>query len=331
MTTPSPVFRTSAYRAQGLLRNYGIAYSDQLPLLVSGKEFAQGGHFGVEIPAVNTFKAIEATINLLKRENVYCSRFNETLGSHLLSDSEIHEMLSICKENRIGILFSVGPRPEYDIKASFYRSQFGLEMGRRLNNNDAIRQAVEEVLRVCDLGCRGVTIYDPGLLRILTRLKADGILPGNLLLKASTHCMITNSEIARIYEENGATSITTAHDLGLPMLSSIRQRCEIPLDVPTDVYKSKGGFIRFYELAEIIQVASPVMLKMGASVQAHPYDAVKDDLAIERVKRIQVGLEILARNIPEHLRHISPVDLQVCLPQIEKEEDYDCILRRVAQ
>ncbi|MBY0358157.1 MAG: U32 family peptidase [Candidatus Obscuribacterales bacterium] len=306
----------SASRASGVLKHYGIAANDQEPLVVSHQEFSRGGHYGIEIPAVNSFKSLEITINALKREGIQCTRFNETLGSHLLSDSEVKEMLAICRHNQIGILFSVGPRPEYDIKASFYRSQFGLEMGRRLNNSDAIRQSIEEVLRLVDFGCRGFTVYDIGLFRILNQMKIDGILPKELLLKASTHCMVTNSETAKVYEENGATSVTTAHDLGLGMLGSIRKRCGLPLDVPTDVYKSKGGFIRFYELSEIIQIASPVILKMGASVQGHPYDTVKDELCLERVKRIKIGLEILGRNIPSDLRFIDSTDPQVCLPAI---------------
>ncbi len=316
MTTSSRIVKISASKAKSALERYGISSSDLAPLVVSDKQFSRGGHYGVEIPAVNTFRQVEAAIKALKDSGTYCTRFNETLGSHLLCDAEITEILSICKENGIGILLSVGPRPEYDIKASFYRSQFGLEMGRRLNNSDAIRQAIEEAIRVTELGVRGITIYDPGLLRILSDLKKDGVLPPDLLLKASTHCMVTNSEIARIYEELGATSVTTAHDLGLPMLCSIRRRCTIPIDVPTDVYKSKGGFIRFYELAEIIQVASPVILKMGASVQAHPYDAVKDELTYERISRIKVGLEILFRNIPYQLKLIDSSDPQICIPAI---------------
>lgn len=306
----------SAVQAQGILERLGIAASDYAPLTASHRGFEKGGHYGVEIPAVNSLRSIELTIKTLKNYGVYCTRFNETLGSHLLSDAEIKEILHICRENEIGILFSIGPRPEYDVKASFARSQFGLEQGRRINNNDAIRHAVEEALRLSELGCRGITFYDLGLLRILNQLKHNGVLPANILFKASTHCMITNSETARAYEENGATSITTAHDLGLPMIAAIRQRCHIPLDVPTDVYKSKGGFIRFYELSEIVQIAAPVILKMGASVQGHPYDAVKDELSIERVRRIQRGLEILGRHLPDHLRRINPADNQVCLPQI---------------
>jgi len=311
--TTQKAITISASRGKDILNKYGIAFGDDVPLVVSNKEFELGGHFGVEIPAVNTFRNIELTIKLMKQENVYCTRFNETVGAHLLCDSEVKEILSICKENGIGILFSCGPRPEYDTKSSFYRSQFGLEQGRRLNNNDAMRQSIEEVLRLSDLGCRGVTVYDIGLLRILNQMKLDGLLPEDFLFKASTHCMVTNSEIAKIHEDTGYTSLTTAHDLSLHMLQAMRQRVHVPLDVPTDVYKSKGGFIRFYELSEIIQTASPVMLKMGASVQGHPYDAVKEDMIHERVRRIKVGQDILAKNMPEHIKRINPKDKQVCL------------------
>lgn len=306
--------KISANKAKEILIKYNITTTDQIPLTLSKQEFKKGGHYGVEIPVINNFSVLTKTIKLLKEENVYCSRFNETHGSHLLSDSEISEMLHLCRENKYGILFSIGPRPEYDIKASFYRSDFGLEMGRRLNNNDAIRVAVEESLRLAELGCKGIIFYDIGVLSILIRMQKDGLLPEDMVFKSSTHCMVTNALIAQIYKENGASSITTAHDLGLPMLQSIRQTVDTPLDVPTDVYKSKGGFIRFYELSEIVQIASPVMLKMGASVQGHPYDSIKEELVKERVKRVKIGQEILIKHLPNYYKKMDNQDIQFAMP-----------------
>ena len=304
----------SANRAQKILTKYNISATDQVPLVTSSREFKAGGHYGVEIPVINNLHILSKTIKLLKEEGIYCSRFNETHGSHLLSDGEITEMLHACRENMYGILFSIGPRPEYDIKASFYRSDFGLEMGRRLNNNDAIRAAIEESLRLADLGCRGIIVYDIGVLRVLVRMQKDNLLPQDMVFKSSTHCMVTNSLIAQIYEENGISSITTAHDLGLAMLQTIRQAVRVPLDVPTDVYKSKGGFIRFYELSEIIQIASPVMLKMGASVQDHPYGSTNEDLIKARVQRVKIGQEILTKHLPSWYKKMDRADLNFAMP-----------------
>lgn len=281
------------------LQNKNYPYTDNIILNKSTSEFDHGGQYGVEIPVINNPNVVEKTIKAIKDKGIYVTRFNETIGSFLLSDQEIKEMLSICYENNYGIIISMGPRPEYDIKGSFYRSQFGLEMGRRINNNDAIKACAEEAIRLAELGCRGITVYDLGILKMLNQMRSDNLLPQEMIFKTSTHCMVTNPFVASIFAENGADSITTAHDLGIPIIHEIRRmNKDLALDIPIDVYKSKGGFIRFYELSEIVQIASPVMLKMGASAQNHPYDSLGEKTIIDRVDRVARGLEILDKYLP---------------------------------
>lgn len=281
------------------LRRKSYPYSDSAPLSRSSGEFETGGQYGVEIPVVNTLAELELIVKLISDRGLYVTRFNETLGSHLLSDAELADMLTLSRENGYGMLISMGPRPEYDTKSAFYRTSFGLEMGRQINNSDAIRACTEEAIRLAELGCRGITVYDIGILRLLDEMRRDGTLPTDMIFKTSSHCMPTNPFLARIFSENGADSITLAHDLGLPMIHEMRRlNAGLPFDVPTDVYRAKGGFIRFYELAEIVQVAAPVMLKMGASVQGHPYDPAHEGRARDRVERVARGLEMLDRHLP---------------------------------
>lgn len=296
------------------LMDQGYPYKDQLELMRSGRTYDCGGFYGVEIPVINSFEVLEGTIRAIKDEGIEVTRFNETLGSLLLSDGEIKDMLALCSEKGYGILFSMGPRPEYDVKSSFARSQFGLEMGRRINNNDGIRASVEEAVRLSELGCRGITVYDVGVMSVLNEMRQQGYLPADMIFKTSTHCMATNPFLAKIMAQNGADSVTTAHDLGLPVIQEIRRlNSDLALDVPTDVYKSKGGFIRFYELSEIVQIASPVMLKMGASAQGHPYDAVGEKTTRERVRRVAQGLHYLNKYLPQ-LQRISPTSKHYALP-----------------
>ncbi|WP_420118516.1 hypothetical protein [Micromonospora sp.] len=286
--------------ARDWLAGKGYPFTDNVEFHRSAGEFDGGGQFGVEIPAVNSMRDLEIMVKLLNEHGVRVTRFNETLGSFLLSDAELTDMFALCRENDHGIVVSLGPRPEYDTKSAFYRTGFGLEMGRQINNSDGIRACVAEALRLAALGCRGITVYDIGVLRVLAELRSDGLLPADLVFKTSSHCMPTNPFLARIFAENGADSITLAHDLGLPMIQEIRRlNPELPMDVPTDVYRTKGGFIRFYELAEIVQIAAPVMLKMGASVQEHPYDPPSEARTVERVRRVARGLEMLDRHLPD--------------------------------
>lgn len=284
-------------RARLWLMNHGYPYSDNIELLQSSKQFPGGGNFAVEIPVINNLEILESTISALKEEGIPCTRFNETHGSILLSDDEIREMLCVCAENNYGIAFSIGPRPEYDRKAAFYRGKFGLEQGRRVNNNDAIANSVEEVLRLVDLGCRGVIVYDMGVMRILSEMRKSGFLPRDLFFKASSHCIVSNPVTAKIWEELGVDSVTVLHDVDLIVLQEMRRMTNgLILDVPIDAYDDKGGFIRFNEIPEIVQVAAPVILKMGASAQVNPYDQVNPKTIKKRVSRVALGLEYLERS-----------------------------------
>ena len=303
-----------ASRARTWLRVNELPYSDEIELEASGREFADGGQYGVEVPVVNNFKVLEATLNLLRSEGLPVTRFNETLGAFLLADSEVRDMLDLCRENNVGMLFALGPRPEYDRKAAFYRGGFGASQGRRVNNNDALAVAAEEALRLTEMGCRGLIAYDLGVIRMLNEMRKAGILPAETMIKVSSHCIISNPLTAQVYYENGANSVTTIHDLGLPVLQEMRRLSpELTIDLPTDVYGSKGGFIRFYEVPELVQLCSPIFLKIGASAQSHPHDPVNEHTIRQRVQRVALCLEHLNRSGAE-FKYIDDLSPQRCVP-----------------
>ncbi|MFC3456265.1 peptidase [Amycolatopsis speibonae] len=303
-----------ASRARKWLEENDFPHSDETPLAVSGGTFDEGGQYGVEVPVVNNFRVLEATLRLLREEGLPVTRFNETLGAFLLSDAEVSDMLDLCRESGVGMVFALGPRPEYDRKAAFYRGGFGASQGRRINNNDAIAQSAEEAMRLTDLGCRGLIAYDLGVIRMISDMRKAGALPADLMIKASSHCIVSNPLTAKIYAENGANSVTTVHDLGLPVLQEIRRMSpQLTIDLPTDVYGTKGGFIRFYETAELVQICAPMMLKIGASAQSHPHDPVNDNTIRQRVQRVALCLEFLAKSGLD-AKYISDLSPQRCLP-----------------
>lgn len=303
-----------AARARRWLNEAGLPYSDEIELRPSNAQFADGGHYGVEVPVVNNFKVLESTLRLLQQEGLPVTRFNETLGAFLLSDSEVQDMLDLCRENGVGMVFALGPRPEYDRKAAFYRGGFGASQGRRVNNNDALAVSVEEALRLTEFGCRGLIAYDLGVIRLLSDLRTAGALPADLVIKASSHCIVSNPMTSRVYAENGTDNVTTTHDLGLAVLQEIRRGSpQLVMDVPTDVYGSKGGFIRFYETPELVQICSPMMLKIGASAQSHPHDPVSENTVRQRVQRVSLCLDYLAKSGID-ARYISSLSPQRCVP-----------------
>lgn len=298
-----------ASRGREWLRSNDLAYSDEIPLVASTSEFEGGGHYGVEVPVINSCKVLEQTLALLQREGLPVTRFNETLGAFLLSDAEVKDMLDLCRENGVGMVFALGPRPEYDRKAAFYRGGFGGSQGRRVNNNDALAVSADEAIRLTELGCRGLIAYDLGVMRMLKTMRDTGAIPAGTQFKASSHCIVSNPFTSKIYEENGADSVTTIHDLGLPVFQEMRKASpDLVLDIPTDVYGQKGGFIRFTEVPELVQIAAPMMLKMGASAQGHPADPVTESTVERRVQRVALGLEYLKKSgiKPQYIGETSP-------------------------
>jgi len=303
-----------AARGRQWLQENNLPYSDEIPLRASGGQFTEGGHYGIEVPVVNNFKVLQATLGMLQQEGLPVTRFNETLGAFLLSDAEVQDMLDLCRESGVGMVFALGPRPEYDRKAAFYRGGFGASQGRRVNNNDAIAQSAEEAIRLTELGCRGLISYDMGIIRMLSDMKKAGVLPADLIIKASSHCIVSNPLTAKVYWENGATNVTTMHDLGLAVLQDMRALSpELVIDLPTDVYGTKGGFIRFYEVPELVQICSPMMLKIGASAQAHPHDPVNENTIRQRVQRIGLCLDYLSKSDTE-AKYINDLSPQRCVP-----------------
>ncbi|MFI7122083.1 peptidase [Amycolatopsis sp. NPDC049868] len=303
-----------AGRARRWLEDNGLPHSDEIPLRASGSAFDEGGEYGVEIPVVNNFRVLEATLRLLREEGLPVTRFNETLGAFLLSDAEVADMLALCRESDVGMVFALGPRPEYDRKAAFYRGGFGASQGRRVNNNDALAQSAEEALRLAELGCRGLIAYDLGVIRMLSNMRQAGTLPADLMIKSSSHCIVSNPLTAQVYAETGANSVTVIHDVGLPVLQEMRRLApRLTIDVPTDVYGSKGGFIRFYEVAELVQICAPMMLKIGASAQSHPHDPVNENTIRQRVQRVALCLEFLKKSDVE-AKYISDLSPQRCVP-----------------
>lgn len=304
-------------RGELWLQSHNLPWTDNVELKKSSCAFKNKALYGVEIPVVNSLSTLQNIIKVLEENDLKCDRFNETRGSFLLSESEIKDMLSLCKEKNIGITFSLSSRPEYDTKASFYKSKFGMEQCRRVNNNNAISHAVEETLRLSDMGCRGIIVYDIGILTILSQMREEGLLPADLVFKASSHCMASNPMITKILYDNGADHVTMIHDVSMPVLQETRRICpDVVMDVPIDTYADKGGFIRLNDLAEIVQIASPVILKIGASAQKNPYDFVGGEVVRQRVKMLKVAIESLKRTLGEDRgEHISIPNKNKCIPE----------------
>ena len=83
------------------------------------------------------------------------------------------------------------------------------------------------------------------------------------------------------------------------MLAAMRQAIDVPIDIHTENPRSTGGFIRHYEVPEMIRIASPIYLKTGGSVaQTHSWESSSDD-AKKRAKQVSLVKRMIDTYYPE--------------------------------
>ncbi|MBT2365931.1 peptidase [Streptomyces sp. ISL-10] len=282
-------------RAQ--LARLGLPEGDLQCTTGSGDAFADGCHFRIEVPTVNSVQAAQTLLGESRRRGFTINRITETRGMYRHTSREIGEYVALGKEYGAEILMSVGPRAGYDIGASVQTPE-GSRIGYRLRGQEQIVRAVEDVKRGLDLGVRGFVVYDEGLLWLLGRLRTAGDLPDDIHLKVSAHCGQGNPASAQMLEMLGANSFNPVRDLTLPMIAALRQAVTIPLDCHVDNPRMSGGFIRTYEAPDIVRLAAPVYLKTGNSaLDGHgvsPTPAQLDDI----LRQVEIVTEFLGRHYP---------------------------------
>lgn len=121
--------------------------------------------------------------------------------------------------------------------------------------------------------------------------------------------------------ELGASTINVATDLTLAQVAAIRQAVSVPIDLYLEAPDDAGGFVRTYEVADLIRIAAPVYLKFGIrnSPDIYPigeqWAAAAVALSRERVRRAALALEVLRSSGLEYATSSgSPPDLAVPRP-----------------
>ena len=285
------------------LRKMGLPPGDAYDLPSSEKRFADGAQYRLEVPGIQGPGPMKALFEGLDEHGEYIHRVTQTKGIMLLTDNEITEMVSIARDREVILVLAIGPRAAYDTSAS-YHTEEGQRMGYRLRGQDQIVRAIEEVKRASALGCRYFLVYDEGFLWIISKMRESGEIPKDCKFKVSAHCGHGNPCSFKLLESIGANSLNTVRDIQLQMLAAIRQAINIPIDVHTENPASSGGFIRHYEVPEMIRVTSPIYLKTGGHVaKTHNWDTTIAQ-AKGRAKQIHLVNRVIESYYPEAV--ISP-------------------------
>lgn len=285
------------------LETLGLPKGDDYSLTDSQKRFKDGGQYRFEVPGIQGPKAMKALLEELDRYGIYIHRVTQTKGIWTLTDEEIKEMVDLSKEWQVQLILAIGPRATTDTSASVHTSE-GQRMRYRLRGQEQIVRAIEEVKRAARLGCRGFMVYDEGCLWVLNQMREKGYIPQDCHFKISAHTGHGNPCSAKLLESQGANSINPVRDIQLQMLAAIRSAVDVPIDIHTENPTSSGGFIRHYEVPEMIRTACPIYLKTGGSVaKTHSWDTTVDD-AKKRAKQVLLVKRVIDEYYPEAI--ISP-------------------------
>ena len=291
-------------KANELLSELGLPARDLSGLPDSEKRFPDGAQYRVEIPSVEGPRVLEAVLDEAQRREVQLHRVSQGSGIMLLTDAEILEMCAMAREAGLELSLFVGPRAAWETGATAVSSA-GKVIGAQHRGQDQLAYALEDVLRGVALGLRGVLVADAGLLWVLRDLKAKGDLPEDLVLKVSVQLSAANAAAVKAMENLGADTYNVPTDLGLAQLAAIRAAVDLPLDVYVEVPDDFGGFVRHYEIPDLVRVASPVVVKFGLRNAPNIYpsgthlEATAVALGRERVRRAEIGLAMLERYYPE--------------------------------
>jgi hypothetical protein len=289
---------------RAFLTAMGLPDGDLTDLPSSPQRFPDGAQFRVEIPSVEGPNALAAVFDEAAKRGVRVHRVSQGSGVMLLTDAEIREMVRLGKEHRAEVSLFVGPRAAWETGAQIL-SLAGKNLGARHRGMEQLIYAVEDIKRASALGIRSVLIADEGLLWVASEMRRKGELPADFIFKISVQMGAANAASVRIQEQLGATTYNVPTDLDLPKLAAIRAAVAMPLDIYVEVPDNFGGFIRHYEIGELVRVCAPVYVKFGLRNAPDVYPSGTHiepqiiALSRERVRRAEIGLDHLRRLYPE--------------------------------
>ena len=292
------------HQTRDFLEQLGLPRDDTSPVAASQKRFPDGAQYRVEIPSVEGPRALERVLVLAEQYDLPLHRVSQGSGIMLLEDGEIREMARLGREAGIEVSLFTGPRAAWDTGAQTLLPA-GKSIGGRLRGIDQVTYAFEDVRRACALGIRSVLVADEGLLWVLDEAKRKGELPADLLIKISVLMGPANPAAAVVLERLGAGTLNLATDLSVPQIAAIRRAVDVPLDVYVEVPDDFGGFVRHYDIPDLVRLVAPIYLKFGLRNAPNVYpsgthlEATARALTEERVRRAHLGSELLRRYVPD--------------------------------
>jgi hypothetical protein len=268
----------------------------------SDGRFPDGRRSHFEIASVEGPAVLRGVLAEADAQGVRIHRVSQGSGVMMLSDAELDEMVSIGRECDVEVCLFLGPRGGWDPGGQALVNEAAAGVAR---GPEAVEACVGEADRACAHGIRSLLVGDIGVLDVLARLREAGDLPADLRFKTSAVMCAANPATAALYDRIGADTINVATDLGVGMLAAMRRVTELPLDLYIEAPDDLGGFVRTYDVPEIVRAAAPVHLKFGLrnARSVYPTGGHLEDVAVsqarEKVRRAALAERLLRELAPE--------------------------------
>ncbi len=289
---------------RGSLERDGVPGGDLWQLPTSPKRFPDGAHYRVEIPSTEGPDCLRAVLQEADELGVTVHRVSQGSGCLMLSDRELDEMIALAADARVEVSLFARPCAAWSPSA-MARTPAGSAIGAMCWGQDQIVHALQDIARAARHGARSVLIADIGLLSAFNSVRHSGVLPRDMQAKVSVALPVANASAAAVVVSLGGNTINVPTDLSLPQLAAIRAAVDVPLDIYIEAPDSLGGFVRTYELPEIVRICSPVYIKFGLrnAPDLYPTGQHLGDLPVrlsrERVRRARLNIDRLSEAAPE--------------------------------
>lgn len=270
----------------------------------SSKRFDDGAQYRVEIPSTEGPEVLEAVLDEAAQRGVTVHRISQGSGAMLHTDSELRAMAGTAAAHSVELSLFARPGAGWDTGAMSAAAGGG-SVTAQARGTEQLVHGLEDIRRSAEAGLRSVLVTDLGVLSVAARMRAEGELPPGMRFKISVQMGLSNPASVRLAEQLGADTYNVPTDLTLGQLAAIRAATLLPLDVYIEAPDDMGGFVRHYEIAEIVRVAAPVYVKFGLRNAPNIYPSGSHltptavALGRERVRRAQIGLDMLHRYAPE--------------------------------
>ncbi len=293
-------------KIRDFMEKEGVPGRDAYGLPTSKKAFPDGANFRIEVAGVERASTMAAMIDEAHKRKLTIHRCIAAVGGSTYCDfEELKEMAQMARDEKIEMIMTVGHRKGWDAGAKELSTSEGAMQGFRLRGSDHISYHIADIMRSIQAGHRGFLVYDEGVLFLLNKMRAEGLIPSETIFKFSVFGGYCSAAGAKVIESLGANSMNPISDISLPILGSIRQAADLPLDVYLLVVDSFGGLFRAYEAPEIARVASPCYFKFepgtseGDIYKPWVTEAWHENLIREKVKIASIVMEIMETHAPE--------------------------------